>query len=562
MAVRPAWLVLCALAALPAAADEVTVISARPDAVSVTIYRDLFALITETRTVDLPAGPVTLVFDGVVDTLLPQSAVLSDVHRAVAEANYDFDRLTPANLLAKSIGRRVTLTRTHPATGRARQVTATLVAANTRGVIFQTEEGHEALFCSGLPEQLSFEEIPGELKREPQLSIHLSAGDPGKRQVRVSYLAHGFTWQANYVAQLGERMDLFGWITLHNLTGASFHDASVQVVAGHLNLLDADEDRGTSLLGPTAEPGYDEYIDEELDARLDDLREEGEELEPEGVQYFSGCYPMGFAGNTVTAEDIGRMQDRDLASSLQRVSGNDEIEEVVVTGFRASMAGRENLADYQMYRLPGRTDLLARQSKQVAFLHEPEVKYERFYSVRLESNMELEPEPGDPQLPQVKVAWINRRSDGLGEPLPRGQVRFFEPGPAGLVFIGDDRVSDSAVGAPGEFTLGLANDLALFVDNVVEDEDDEVSIGSRLMARLTRRVYLPVHLRVSSAKDVPVTFELRQAPIDQIDSFRVKGASLPTRRKAGDWMWRFTVPANGEATLSYEVGGEAPEGGF
>jgi hypothetical protein len=141
-------------------------------------------------------------------------------------------------------------------------------------------------------------------------------------------------------------------------------------------------------------------------------------------------------------------------------------------------------------------------------------------------------------------------------------VRFFEPGPAGLVFIGDDRVSDSAVGAPGEFTLGLANDLALFVDNVVEDEDDEVSIGSRLMARLTRRVYLPVHLRVSSAKDVPVTFELRQAPIDQIDSFRVKGASLPTRRKAGDWMWRFTVPANGEATLSYEVGGEAPEGGF
>ena len=32
-----------------------------PTRVSVTIYRDLFALITETRTVDLPAGPVTLV---------------------------------------------------------------------------------------------------------------------------------------------------------------------------------------------------------------------------------------------------------------------------------------------------------------------------------------------------------------------------------------------------------------------------------------------------------------------------------------------------------------------
>jgi hypothetical protein len=256
------------------------------------------------------------------------------------------------------------------------------------------------------------------------------------------------------------------------------------------------------------------------------------------------------------------MPDRSLAWSLQRVSGGDELEEVVVTGFRASMAGRENLADYQMYRLPGRTDLLARQSKQVAFLHKPEVKYERFYSVRLESGMELEPEPGDPQLPQVKISWTNRKSDGLGEPLPRGKVRFFEAAPTGLVFSGDDRVSDSAVGAPGEFTLGLANDLALFVDNLVEDDAAEVPIGSALMTLLTRRVYLPVHLRVTSDTDVPVSFELRQAPIEEIDSFRVKGASLPTLRKAGDWMWRFTVPANGEATLSYKVGGKPPEGGL
>ncbi|HET9863499.1 MAG TPA: hypothetical protein VFP37_08650 [Steroidobacteraceae bacterium] len=73
---------------------------------------------------------------------------------------------------------------------------------------------------------------------------------------------------------------------------------------------------------------------------------------------------------------------------------------------------------------------------------------------------------------------------------------------------------------------------------------------------------LEVHLRVISAKDVPVTFELRQAPIDQIDSFRVKGASLPARRKAGDWMWRFTVAANGEAMLSYKVGGEATGDGL
>ena len=76
---RAVFAVLLALAALSAAhADEPRVISPRPDSVSVTIYRDLFALVTETRTIDLPAGPVTLVFDGVVETLIPQSAVIAD----------------------------------------------------------------------------------------------------------------------------------------------------------------------------------------------------------------------------------------------------------------------------------------------------------------------------------------------------------------------------------------------------------------------------------------------------------------------------------------------------
>src|SRR5688572_21529531 len=69
-------LALCAASA--AHAGETRVISPRPDTVSVTIYRDLFALITETRTVDLPEEPVTLVFDGVVETLIPQSALIAD----------------------------------------------------------------------------------------------------------------------------------------------------------------------------------------------------------------------------------------------------------------------------------------------------------------------------------------------------------------------------------------------------------------------------------------------------------------------------------------------------
>jgi hypothetical protein len=55
------------LAALPLRAqNEVVVTSPRADSVAVTIYRDDLALVTETRTVDLPAGPQTLEVKAVV----------------------------------------------------------------------------------------------------------------------------------------------------------------------------------------------------------------------------------------------------------------------------------------------------------------------------------------------------------------------------------------------------------------------------------------------------------------------------------------------------------------
>jgi hypothetical protein len=82
------------------------VYSARPDTVAVTIYREDLALITETRTVSLPAGPVTVVVQGVVESLLPQSVVITGAERPLAESNFDFDRLTPLSLLEGSVGDR------------------------------------------------------------------------------------------------------------------------------------------------------------------------------------------------------------------------------------------------------------------------------------------------------------------------------------------------------------------------------------------------------------------------------------------------------------------------
>jgi hypothetical protein len=409
---------------------------------------------------------------------------------------------------------------------------------------------------------LTFESVPEGLQSTPRLSIRLAAGTAGKRQVRVSYLAHGFAWSADYLGQLSaDTMDLAGWITLRNLTGSSFRDAEVQLVAGKLHLLDAEEERGTSLYGnsdwvaPT-----DEALQERRDERLRDLMEELEQDDEDlDVEFFYGCYPLGTTSmraamglvDAITAEDIGKFPDVNVAEALQRVAGV-ELEEVTVTGFRASMAVRENLADYLLYRLPVHTDLNARQTKQVAFLRKPAVKVDRFYGLRIARDEDYLDDGQDALPANIKIAWHNRESDGLGEPLPAGTIRMFEKFGADTIYSGDDRLEDSPVNTPMEVSTGRAPDLRVVLDGNVEEPTQSPS-------RFSRRVSLPVELRIINAKTRPVTMEIRQGLLWSFeDDQRVTGASLAPQRKAGDYVWRFIVPANGETRLSYKIIGREP----
>jgi hypothetical protein len=525
---------------LPALAlGQAEVISPRPDAVSITIYRDLFALITETRTVDLPADAHTLSFEGVVETLIPESAVVAELGRGLEERNYDYDQLTPNTMLEKSVGKTVTLTRTMPGSGKVKQVRATIVSANPAGIVLRTEQGNEAMHCSGIPEHLTFDEIPADLHPKPKLSIRLAAGTPGKRTIRLSYLAQGFAWSSDYVARLnatGNRMDIRGWVTLRNFTAANFRQANVQVVAGKLHLLDADE-RGTSTLGDT-----DDYEDSEglRGARAEALQEMQDELDEEqdtSPTIFSGCHSVypGFRFREA-------MQSRD--DGLGSI-GMNEIDEVIVTGLRKSSnaAVREELGDYQLYRLPWATDLNARQTKQAVFLEKPGVKIERFYGYRFDAQNFSDDDAA--VLPASILSFENKKSSGLGEPLPEGVLRLFESTDTGDVFAGEAQLSDQAVGLPVEATVARAIDLQFEVDvdrRTEEDRDGEE------VADIADVVF-----RVLNSKQMPVTVEIRQMLDADTPNAKVVASNHRVGRKYGDYAWRFRVPANGGDTLTYRL---------
>jgi hypothetical protein len=529
--VRVALRIALCLLAVPSAGAGVEVISPRPDAVSVTIYRDLFALITETRTVDLPAGEVTLSFDGVVETLLPASTVLTGSGRDLAERNYDYDALTPSTLFEESVGHRVLLTRTQPGTGVVRQVEATIVSAGTGGIVFRTADGAEALHCSGLPERVTFEQVPDELRAKPRLSVHLGAGSAGQRTITLSYLAHGFAWKSDYVARLdanGTRIDLRGWITLRNLTNANLRDARVQVVAGRLHLLGQDS-AGTSLVGDTDELGDETSLRDARNSALEEMQEELGESDVD-LQLFTGC----FSSPPIRAADIGRLPDSYLAESLQRVSG--DLMEVVVTGARSVSAEHEELADYHLYRIPWATDLAARQTKQVVFLQKSAVQVRRFYRAFVDA-IDYAPDPDDElRSAQIVLGFENRKSAGLGEALPEGVLRLYEARGDRDMFGGEAQVHDTAVGEPLELLVARSVDLTYELDvDAVSRETTDATV------------------RFTNSRDTPVDVEVRQMMASQAPGATVVKASARTTRKHGDFAWTVRVPANSAGTLSYRM---------
>jgi hypothetical protein len=205
------------------------------EAVAVTVYNDDLALVKERRKVDLASGLNRLSLREVAAQMRPETALLRAVSGqpfALVEQNFDFDLLTPQKLLEKYLGREVTVIRPHPTNDSEKRERATVLAAG-QGTVLRFADRIE----TGVPGRLAFDSVPANLRDRPTLSVLLDAGG-GKQAVELSYLTAGLSWKADYVANLsteGRSLDLNGWVTLTNRSGAGFDNATLQLVAGTVN---------------------------------------------------------------------------------------------------------------------------------------------------------------------------------------------------------------------------------------------------------------------------------------------------------------------------------------
>ena len=125
------------------------------------------------------------------------------------------------------------LVKSHPTTGEETEQEATVLSSGS-GTVLRVGDHIE----SGIPGRLIFPTVPENLRDRPTLTMLVDSKTTEAQPVVLSYLTSGLSWQADYVAELGAddtSLDLNGWVTLKNESGATYENAQLKLVAGDVN---------------------------------------------------------------------------------------------------------------------------------------------------------------------------------------------------------------------------------------------------------------------------------------------------------------------------------------
>lgn len=221
----------------------------------VTIYNENLALIRDLRQVPLKKGINRLVWREVSAQIRPQTALLHTPDYSsgarLLEQNFDFDLLTPEKLLESYIGRTVNIVYTNPVTGKETIEAATVLSTHGGAVLKFTDR-----IETNTTGRITFPDIPDHLHDRPTLSLILESASQNDRELELSYLTSGLSWQADYVAELNandNRIDLSGLITLTNHSGATYPNAHLQLVAGHINQVSSEQLQTRNMMAMVAD---------------------------------------------------------------------------------------------------------------------------------------------------------------------------------------------------------------------------------------------------------------------------------------------------------------------
>ncbi len=225
---------------------------------ALTIYNQNFFVAREYVPLDLGPGVNRAEFAGIASHLEPDSVILRDPagrSLQVLEQNYRNDPISQELLLSFYEGKTIDFLvqradKQEIIKGkvvRSGYIPSSYYAQNYQQPSFtQPIIEVDGVLRFGLPGQPLFPRLSGDTILKPTLSWLLQTNDPGKFDAEISYVAGGMSWQADYNLVVSDNpkgktdlLDVVGWITMRNQSGKTFENASIKLMAGDVNKIQA-----------------------------------------------------------------------------------------------------------------------------------------------------------------------------------------------------------------------------------------------------------------------------------------------------------------------------------
>lgn len=198
--------------------------------------------------------------------------------------------------------------------------------------------------------------------------------------------------------------------------------------------------------------------------------------------------------------------------------------------------------DHYSYRLPDRVDLPDGVVKRVPLFPPAATTVRKIYRLEGGGRFHGRPAAGevDPVSPEIVLAFRNAVGDGPGRPLPAGVVRIYGPPGDTPTLLGEDRIDHTPEGEEIRLAIGRAFD--------VRAERRQTDFQRTDQRGGHESAYEVV---IRNARDTGATVEVVEALPGE---WRILSESQPhVRRDAGHAVWNVSVPAKGEARLTFRA---------
>ena len=209
--------------------------------VQITIYNNDLALVKDGRTLDFKKGTFDLSFTDVAAAIDPTSVAftVTDQPKTVTllEQNYRYDLVSSEKILQKYLDRPIQVL-----TRQDKMLEGALLAFDAGTLTLRTADAGIRIVNRDQIADLSLGELPQGLITRPTLVWKLNSDVAGPIPAEVRYLTGRIGWHAEYVATVSadeDRLDLAGWVSIDNRSGATYNDATVKLIAGDVHRVDA-----------------------------------------------------------------------------------------------------------------------------------------------------------------------------------------------------------------------------------------------------------------------------------------------------------------------------------